>query len=498
MLFSSQAFLLLFLPLALALYHAFADSYRARLWALTLCSFGFYAWWDLRFLPLLVGAITLNWALGRWYLAHGRPRGLIVVGIACHLALLGFFKYANFFADSFTALTGVEHQRWSIVLPLAISFFTFQQISYLVDLKRGRAPAYDWLQYTAYIVFFPHLIAGPIVRHNELIGQFDADPHRPGAMETAARGLVLFTLGLVKKVFFADELAPIADPVFASALAGTVPATPDAWLGALFGLRLPLNFDRPYRAASIREFWRRWHMTLSRFFRDYLYIPLGGNRGGFVATCALVMLTMTLCGLWHGAGWTFVAWGTLHGLYLCINHAWRHTTTRLFPQGLLPVPLAKALSWLVTFVAIVVGWVFFRAGSFDAALSVLQGMAGLNGIALPNAIAARLDAVWPVLARLGFGTYLGGGSQFVFTWLWIAALLPIALILPNTQQIMRQAQPGLHLHSGRTDDELQPAPRLADKLAWRNTTGWAIGIGLLAAISVLAMTRISEFLYFQF
>lgn len=266
----------------------------------------------------------------------------------------------------------------------------------------------------------------------------------------------------------------------------------------MFGIVLPVNFHSPYKATNIIEFWRRWHMTLSAFLRDYLYIALGGNRAGRLMRYRNLMLTMLLGGLWHGAGWTFVAWGALHGVYLCINHAWRHTTTRLFPQGLLPVPLAKALSWLVTFVAIVVGWVFFRAGSFDAALSVLQGMAGLNGIALPNAIAARLDAVWPVLARLGFGTYLGGGSQFVFTWLWIAALLPIALILPNTQQIMRQAQPGLHLHSGRTDDELQPAPRLADKLAWRNTTGWAIGIGLLAAISVLAMTRISEFLYFQF
>ncbi|HMM77818.1 MAG TPA: MBOAT family protein [Gammaproteobacteria bacterium] len=389
MLFSSQAFLLLFLPLALALYHAFADSYRARLWALTLCSFGFYAWWDVRFLPLLVAAITLNWALGRWYLAAGRPRGLIVVGITCHLALLGFFKYANFFADALAALIGLEHQRWSIVLPLAISFFTFQQISYLVDLKRGKAPAYDWLQYTAYIVFFPHLIAGPIVRHNELIGQFDAHPHRPGAMETAARGLVLFTLGLVKKVFFADELAPIADPVFDAALAGAVPATLDAWLGAfayslqlyfdfsaysdmaiglaaLFGLRLPLNFDRPYRALSIREFWRRWHMTLSRFFRDYLYIPLGGNRGGFVATCALVMFTMTLCGLWHGAGWTFIAWGALHGLAIVGSRAWGYTR----------IPVPALLGWGLTMGFVVIGWVLFRAESFGAAANVLRGMAG--------------------------------------------------------------------------------------------------------------------------
>lgn len=389
MLFSSQVFILLFLPCVLALYHGCAGSYRARLWALTLCSFAFYAWWDLRFLPLLVAAITLNWALGRWYLAHGRPRGLILAGIAFHLLLIGFFKYANFFADALGAVTGLEHQRWSIVLPLAISFFTFQQISYLVDLKRGEAPAYDWLQYTAYIVFFPHLIAGPIVRHNELIGQFAADPHRPGAMETAARGLVLFTLGLVKKVFFADELAPVADPVFAAALAGTVPATPDAWLGALayslqlyfdfsaysdmaiglgalFGLRLPLNFDQPYRSTSIREFWRRWHMSLSRFFRDYLYVPLGGNRQGFVATSAVVLFTMTLCGLWHGAGWTFLAWGALHGLAIVGSRAWGYTR----------VPAPAAAGWLLTMGFVLVGWVLFRAETFAAAAAVLSGMAG--------------------------------------------------------------------------------------------------------------------------
>jgi len=393
-LFSSQAFILLFLPLALALYHAFAASYRARLWALTLCSFGFYAWWDLRFLPLLIAAVTLNWALGHLYFAWNRPRGLIVAGIAFHLALLGFFKYANFFADALAALTGVDHQRWSIVLPLAISFFTFQQISYLVDLHRGKAPAYDWLQYTAYIAFFPHLIAGPIVRHNELIGQFEAHPHRAGAMETAARGLVLFTLGLVKKVFFADELAPVADPVFDAALAGVVPATLDAWLGALaytlqlyfdfsaysdmaiglgalFGLRLPLNFDQPYRATSIRAFWRRWHMTLSRFFRDYLYIPLGGNRDGFVATSALVMLTMTLCGLWHGAGWTFIAWGALHGLAIVGSRAWGYTR----------IPVPALIGWGLTMGFVVVGWVLFRAESFGAAANVLRGMAGQGAAA---------------------------------------------------------------------------------------------------------------------
>lgn len=413
MLFSSQIFILLFLPIALAAYHACADHRRTRLWALTLCSFAFYGWWDLRFLPLLVAAITLNWALGRWYLAHGRPRGLIVAGIAAHLLLIGLFKYANFFADAFAAVTGSEHQRWSIVLPLAISFFTFQQISYLVDLRRGVAPAYGWLEYTAYIVFFPHLIAGPIVRHNELIGQFAAHPHRSGALETAARGLVLFVLGLVKKVFFADELAPVADPVFGSALAGTVPAALDAWLGAfaytlqlyfdfsaysdmaiglgaLFGLRLPLNFDRPYRATSIREFWRRWHMSLSRFFRDYLYIPLGGNRQGFVATSLVVLFTMTLCGLWHGAGWTFIAWGALHGLAIVGSRAWGYTR----------VPVPSALGWLLTMGFVIVGWVLFRAETFTAAAAVLAGMAG-QGAAAGNAEGWVLVAIGALFALFG-------------------------------------------------------------------------------------------------
>jgi D-alanyl-lipoteichoic acid acyltransferase DltB (MBOAT superfamily) len=389
LLFSSQLFILLFLPLALALYHALAGDYRARLWALTLASFAFYGWWDLRFLPLLVAAITLNWGLGHLYMRLGRPRWLIVAGVVFHLALLGFFKYANFFADAVAAVTGAGHQRWTIVLPLAISFFTFQQISYLVDLRRGQAPTYRWLEYTAYIVFFPHLIAGPIVRHNELIGQFAAHPHRDGSLEMAARGLLLFVLGLVKKVFFADELAGVANPVFDGALAGTVPAMADAWLGALgytlqlyfdfsaysdmaiglgamFGLRLPINFDQPYRSTSIREFWRRWHMTLSRFFRDYLYIPLGGNRGGFVMTCGLVLLTMTLCGLWHGAGWTFIVWGALHGLAIVGSRVWGLTGIRVPPLA----------GWTLTMLFVVVGWVLFRAETFASAWRVLAGMAG--------------------------------------------------------------------------------------------------------------------------
>jgi len=441
LLFSSQTFLLLFLPLVLALYHALAGSYQARLWALTLCSFFFYAWWDVRFLPLLVGAISLNWALAQWYVRGGLPRGLIVAGIALHLLLLGFFKYANFFADALSELTGLAHQRWSIVLPLAISFFTFQQISYLVDLKRGVAPAYTWLEYTAYIVFFPHLIAGPIVRHNELIGQFSLAPHRDGALEMATRGLVLFALGLVKKVFFADELATLADPVFDAALAGQAPTLAAAWLGALayslqlyfdfsaysdmaiglgamFGLRLPLNFDQPYRAANIREFWRRWHMTLSRFLRDYLYIPLGGSRRGPLATIGLVMFTMTLCGLWHGAGWTFIAWGALHGLAIVGSRIWTLTGIR--------VPAVAG--WLLTMLFVVVGWVLFRAANFDAAARVLAGMLGQGATGGLAAEGWTMIAIGAGCAVFG-PTNIAWAEQKLSPRAWAAVLTGFALFL---------------------------------------------------------------------
>lgn len=432
MLFSSQPFILLFLPLALLVYYA-AAAYRTRLWALALASFVFYAWWDVRFLPLLIAAISLNWALGVWYTSAGRPRGLVPLGVVCHLLLLGFFKYANFFGEVYAGVSGQAHQRWDIVLPLAISFFTFQQISYLVDLRRGQAPRYSWLEYTTYIVFFPHLIAGPIVRHNELIGQFAADPRRAGSAEMAARGLLLFTLGLAKKVFLADELATVADPVFDSALAGVTLAPTSAWLGALayslqlycdfsaysdmaiglgalFGLRLPRNFDNPYRAVSIREFWQRWHMTLSRFLRDYLYIPLGGNRGDFLRTSLVVMITMGLCGLWHGAGWTFVAWGVLHGLAICGSRGWQRAG----------IALPAIVGWGLTMLFVIVGWALFRAESFSAAWQVLTAMAGQGGAEAAPTKGWTQVAIGAAFAILG-PTNIEWAEQKLQPRTWLAA-----------------------------------------------------------------------------
>ncbi len=391
MLFSSQPFLLFFLPLCLIVYYTFAASYAARITVLTVASIGFYAWWDPRFVPLLAGMIVMTWSVVR--IQAALPRAwILVVGVALNLSVLGLFKYVNFFAENILDAAGVAHEPWNIILPLGISFFTFQQVSYLIDRWRGNAPTYGLIEYAAFVSFFPQLIAGPIVRHNQLIGQFADSPWRDGLAEQVSRGLVLFTLGLLKKVFFADELAPIADAGFDAVAAGQVISFGESWLatlaytlqlyfdfsaysdmaiglGAMFGLSLPLNFDAPYRALDIRAFWRRWHMTLSSFLRDYVYIPLGGNRGSLVRTYGTVMATMLLCGLWHGAGWTFIAWGALHGAAICINRTWSRGVWRLPP----------VIAWLLTMFFVIAGWVLFRAESFHVAASFLTAMSGFAG-----------------------------------------------------------------------------------------------------------------------
>jgi D-alanyl-lipoteichoic acid acyltransferase DltB (MBOAT superfamily) len=390
MLFNSQVFILLFLPSAAVAYYA-SRTRAARAIVLLVASTLFYAWWDPRFVPMIAASV-----LGNWWLAHRflrvRTSFIVGAGVALNLLLLGIFKYADFAGGTVCALAGCEHRAWDFVLPLGVSFFTFEQISYLVDLRRGRAPPYRLLDYANFVSFFPHLIAGPIVRHHELIPQFDVDPHDARTFERLGRGGVLFVLGLCKKVFLADEYAPEVDRIFGDAAAGTIPGTWDAWhaalaftlqlyfdfsaytdmaigLAVMFAIQLPINFDRPYAALSIREFWRRWHITLSRFLRDYVYIPLGGSRQSFMATALAILVTMLLCGLWHGAGWTFVAWGGLHGAAIVANRGWASTGLCL-PPG---------LAWSLTLVFVIGGWVLFRAPDFATAGRMLAGMAGLHG-----------------------------------------------------------------------------------------------------------------------
>lgn len=406
-------------------------------------------------------------------------------------------------------------------MPLAISFFTFQQIAYLIDAHEGITKEYKFSHYALFVTFFPQLIAGPIVHHRDMLPQFMHPDAMHPKIQNITIGISIFALGLFKKTVLADGIAQYATPVFDSAFQGQTLTFFEAWGGALaytfqlyfdfsgysdmaigagrmFGIKLPINFHSPYKATNIIEFWHRWHITLSCFLRDYLYIPLGGNQHGRFFRYRNLILTMLLGGLWHGAGWTFVVWGGLHGFYLIINHAWRYCTYQFWPRLTMPKSLGKSLAWLATFIAIVIGWIFFRAASFEAALTMLRGMIGLNGVALPNAIAARFSDIWEALDKLGLTTYLGGGSQFVFTWLWIIALLFISLAMPNTQQIISRFEPALHLHLTDEKNEIRPLWRFKEFLVFKPNIYWGVAIGSIAALGVLAMTRVSEFLYFQF
>ena len=420
MLFNSQAFLIGFLPIVVVAYYACAKHRTLRVWLLIVASLGFYGYWDLRFLPLLAGSVCVNWLFARVYVR--RPDRLVLpIGVAVNLAVLGLFKYFDFFAGNLAAISGWHPDFWNLVLPLGISFFTFQQISYLVDLHRGRAPLYGFADYALYVTFFPQLIAGPIVRHDEIVFQFAASPWRDGMHERLSRGLTLLAIGLVKKVVLADSLAVIADPLFAQASTRAL-SLAEGWmaatafglqiyfdfsgysdmaigLGLIFGLGLPVNFDAPYTATSIRDFWRRWHMTLSRFLRDYLYFPLGGSRHGRLRQAGAVTVTMLLGGLWHGASWTFVAWGGLHGLALAVNHAWI-STGRQLPMG---------LAWLLTMVFVALSWVLFRAESFTVAMGIWQSAAGANGLTYAL---ADLDRPWMVAVAAAVAV-LGPTSQRV-------------------------------------------------------------------------------------
>jgi len=508
MLFNSYAFILLFLPLTVAGYFASArwiSPHAARLFLIAASLF-FYGWWNPLYLPLLGAVMVFNYWVGLRLLAKP-DRRMLAFGIVVDLAVLGWFKYANFLADNINAVAGTHWTLGTIVLPLAISFFTFQKIAYLVDSYRGLTRGYGFVEYTLFVAFFPQLIAGPIVHYRDVLPQFRLpDTYRPWA-ENFAVGLGIFAIGLAKKTLLADSIAVHADPLFSAAAAGTSPDLFSAWSGALayalqlyfdfsgytdmaigsarlFGIRLPQNFNSPYQARSIIDFWRRWHMTLSRFLRDYLYIALGGNRRGPVRRHANLLATMLLGGLWHGAGWTFVLWGGLHGLYLVINHGWNAIRPRQWAAS----RAYRALAWGVTLLAVLVAWVPFRAEDLDGTGRILTGMAGLNGVHVPAAVMARLGGLAPLLLNAGVEPVVAGGSSFIAGWLWIAVLLPLALFAPNTQRLFRLFTPVL-------DSDTMAA---AAGLAWRPNLRWAFALALAGCGGLLAVNRVSPFLYFQF
>ena len=516
MLFNSYGFLLLFLPVTVAAFFLIArHSHAAGAAWLASASFFFYGWWSPRYVLLLAASVAFNYSVGQLCsraLLAGRTRQawqITFAGVVVDLLCLGYFKYANFFVSNWSTLTGSGWTIETIILPIGISFFTFTQIAFLVDTYQGKAREYNPIHYALFVSYFPHLVAGPILHHKEMMPQFEEPRvYRPNA-ENFAVGLTIFFIGLFKKAVLADGVAPYVPTAFQDAASGGMPSFFDAWgsalaytcqlyfdfsgysdmaigLSRLFGIVLPLNFNSPYKAQNIVEFWRRWHMTLSRFLREYLYFPLGGNRHGPMRRHLNLLITMLLGGLWHGAAWTFVVWGAFHAIYLMINHTWHACCEAM---GFKPRGFAYRLfSHGATLLAVVVAWVFFRASDLSTALGVLQGMLGMNGVTLPAALATPLGGSMRYVEQIGIAFTLGGAGQFVKMYSWITILLAIALFLPNTQELMRDYRPALGYHVTPT----------AFLLRWTPNRRWAIAAALIAGVGILSLYRRSEFIYFQF
>jgi len=499
MLFNSAEFLYLYLPLVLVgFFRAARTSHRlAALW-LALASLFFYGWWNPKFVFLLLASVGFNYGMG-YAIGHARASGtrklqakrLLIVALAANLALLGYFKYTNFFLATANTMIGTGWKLRDIVLPLGISFFTFTQIAFLVDTYRGIAREYNFVHYLLFVTYFPHLIAGPVLHHKEMMPQFGLSSTYRFSYENLSVGITIFCIGLFKKVVIADSMGHYVGPVFNAPGAEIQLSFVEAWGGALcytfqlyfdfsgysdmaiglsrlFGVALPLNFHSPYKSANIIEFWRRWHMTLSRFLKDYLYLPLGGNRKGPARRYVNLMLTMLLGGLWHGAGWTYVVWGGLHGIYLVLNHAWHGACKRLWPnRAKTQSSLAHALSVLITFLAVVVAWVVFRADNLETAGAILAAMLGMNGVSFVSA------------NKLVMGDAL----------VMISACLLIAWFVPNTQQIMSRFRPAL---------SYPEHGQAANRMSWSPSIPWAFCTFLLGFSSMVMLSEQSPFLYFQF
>jgi alginate O-acetyltransferase complex protein AlgI len=496
-LFNTYVFVFAFLPACL-LFHRVVLRWlggRAAIAFLCAASLVYYAWWNPYDVPVLLGSILVNFLVGDRLIrirAAGRSTGLtLTMAVAANLLLLGRFKYATFLDGVIMDAGAGGFGFAAVALPLAISFFTFQQIAYLADAAAGRMAPQRFLDYLLFVVFFPQLIAGPIVHHSEMMPQFAAQRRDGPDARIVAEGLVFFVLGLSKKVLLADPLAGMADPIFAQAAVGEVTAAA-AWVGAIaytlqlyfdfsgysdmavglarmFGIRLPYNFASPYKATGIIDFWRRWHITLSRFLRDYLYVPLGGSRRGPTRRWVNLAITRGLGGFWHGAGWTFIAWGALHGVYLGLNHAWN-----AMGRGAVPGPAARLAAGVVTFVAVVVGWVLFRSSDMHAAGVMLWAMAGTGAWIVPtDDLAALLLAPqggsWSPLQLIP--GYDGGLRIGV-----LALLLALVWFAPNTQEIVDG--------TGR--------------IRWRPGIGWAMVTALLTLACVTRFSEVSAFLYFNF
>lgn len=482
--FNSYEFIFAFIPLTVVVYfwlNRRGWTHAGKAW-LIVSSLFFYSSFSVSFLPLILGSILVNYLLARLIQLHSQKisqgRFFLILGLVFNIGLLGYFKYANFFIANLNLLLGRDIGFLSIALPVAISFFTFIQIAYLVDVYRGAARQKGFWDYTLFVSFFPYLLSGPIVRHREVADQYDDPKLKALDYRNIASGIFLFSIGLFKKVVIADTLAKWANFGFDTAVSLTLiegwvtslsytlqlyfdfSGYTDMALGValLFNIKLPINFNSPYKAVSIQDFWRRWHISLSRFLRDYIYIPLGGSRAGSLALYRNILLTFLIGGLWHGAAWTFVFWGFLHGLALVVNRIWQK----------LNLHMNKILAWFITFNFINFAWVFFRAQSWADAIKVIKAMTGLNGVTLPESLAGFLGFL--AQYNVSFGGFIMQDYLHQATAV-LAVCLFIVLFAKNSMQLK---------------DDFKPSPFNA------------VAIAFLAITAILSLSRVSEFIYVNF
>ncbi|MDD2384981.1 MAG: MBOAT family protein [Sulfurospirillaceae bacterium] len=480
MLFNSYEFLFIFLPVTFFIYF-YLNSKKlttASIAFLVFASLLFYSYWNIIYLPLILSSMLFNFVIGNTLSKHTltvNKKAFLTFGISANLLLLGYFKYTDFFLDNFNGIVGTSIPLPHIILPLGISFFTFTQIAYLVDSYKDKVQEYDFIRYALFVTYFPHLLAGPILHHSEMMPQFSSIRNKAKNYKNIAAGLFLFSIGLFKKVVIADTFALWANTGFdtaatlsffeawATSLSYTFQlyfdfsGYTDMAIGAslLFNIKLPINFNSPYKACDIQDFWRRWHMTLSRFLRDYIYIPLGGNRQGEFRTYVNLFATFLLGGLWHGAGWTFIFWGTLHGIALMLHRAWKS----------LGFTMNKYLAWFITFNFVNFAWIFFRAKEWTDAVKVISGMMGINGVV----ISVKLKFLKSFATRYSdfFGHLIYGST----TYIYIFIMLYWVIKLKNSNEMTALFKP-----------------------TWQ--TLW-----IMLSVSIYAlldMSKVSEFLYFNF
>ncbi len=479
MIFNSFEFIFLFLPVAFIVYFILSKFHftMAKLW-LVLASLFFYAWWNPSYLPIILASLLVNFAISK-YLENEKNQFrklILTIGILLNVTLLGFFKYFDFLVTNINTLFFTNISLLHLLLPLAISFYTFQQIAFLVDSYRLETKHYTFINYSLFVTFFPQLIAGPIVQHNEVMDQFENTNNKMLNYKNIAIGIFVFAIGMFKKVAIADQFAVFANDGYRAHESLTLI---DAWitslsytfqlyfdfsgysdmaigLALLFNIRLPKNFNSPYKALNIQDFWHRWHMTLSKFLTKYIYIPLGGNRKGPTRTYINIFIIFFISGVWHGAGWTFILWGICHGLASIVNRYWKRAG----------FTMNKFFAWFITFQFVNATWVLFRAPSLEVATNVLQAMVGLNGVAIPQ----QLQEVLNIDLGLPIYTYTLTESVIVTLMMLLVALL-IAVFAKNSLELSERMKPNF---------------------------ATAIFCSTLFIYTLFKIQQVSEFLYFNF